>query len=193
MFDELIAHLTNISVLQNSAQTWLEGFSISSAVMMILACFSIVGLVDKVRGNKRGYGEKFDEGFAAMGPLALAVVGIVALSPVLLVVLQPLVTPLYNAIGASPAMFPSLLALDMGGYALAMQIGWSRYSTRPLFWPSRSIHDGNNYLLHHSLCPYDDAQRRPSLASTRYSYWHYHITYRLFGWWICHADDQYAA
>ena len=125
MFDELISHLTDFSMLQSSLQAWLDAFSISSAVMMILACFSVCGLVDKVRGNKKGYGDKFDEGFAAMGPLALAVVGIVALSPVLLIVLQPLVTPIYNAIGASPAMFPSLLALDMGGYALATQMAGS--------------------------------------------------------------------
>jgi ethanolamine transporter len=58
-----------------------------------------------------------------MGDLALAIVGIITVSPVLLRVLSPLVTPLYRMIGASPAMFPaSLLALDMGGYAMAAQM-----------------------------------------------------------------------
>ncbi len=122
MFSELISSITDISVFTTSFTEWLQGLSVSSVVMMILAVFSVVGLVDKLRGNKMGYGEKFDEGFMAMGPLALAVVGIVSLSPVLLVLLGPIVTPLYTAIGASPAMFGSFLALDMGGYALATQL-----------------------------------------------------------------------
>ncbi|MFR8331799.1 MAG: ethanolamine utilization protein EutH [Oscillospiraceae bacterium] len=28
----------------------------------------VVGAVDKIRGNRKGYGAAFDEGFHAMGP-----------------------------------------------------------------------------------------------------------------------------
>ncbi len=91
--------------------------------MTILAVFMMVGLFDKLRGNKLGYGERFDAGFHAMGDLALSVVGIVAISPVLLKIFLPFVSPVFNAIGASPAMFSGpLLALDMGGYAISMQM-----------------------------------------------------------------------
>jgi ethanolamine transporter len=113
----------NIGIFAGSLSDYVKNLSVSGAVMTILAVFMLVGLFDKLRGNKHGYGERFDAGFHAMGDLALAVVGIIAISPVLLRVLSPLVTPLYRLLGASPAMFPaSLLALDMGGYALAVQM-----------------------------------------------------------------------
>lgn len=123
MFSELMENVTNWQVFTGSVTEFFTTLSISKVVMSIIVVFMLVGLVDKIRGNKLGYGEKFDEGFQAMGSLALAVVGLVSLSPVLLLVLAPIVTPLYNLIGASPAMFPSsFLALDMGGYALATQL-----------------------------------------------------------------------
>ncbi len=123
MFNELMESLTNVSVFTDSLSDFVKNLSVSSVVMTILALFMLVGLWDKLRGNKRGYGERFDAGFHAMGDLALAVVGIIAISPVLLKLLLPLVSPIYRLIGASPAMFPSsILALDMGGYAMSMQM-----------------------------------------------------------------------
>lgn len=123
MFQDLLNNLTNWQAFTGSVSDYFANLSVSSIVMTILAVFSVIGLIDKLRGNKGGYGEKFDEGFGAMGPLALSVVGIVSLSPVLLLLLGPIITPLYGLLGASPAMFPSsFLALDMGGYALATQL-----------------------------------------------------------------------
>ena len=123
MFQELMESVTNIGTLQNSLADYVKNFSVSSAIITILAIFMLVGVVDKLRGNKHGYGERFDAGFQAMGDLALAIVGIIAISPVLLKLLAPIVTPFFRLLGASPAMFPgSLLALDMGGYAMAMQM-----------------------------------------------------------------------
>ncbi|MDL2261259.1 ethanolamine utilization protein EutH [Methanimicrococcus sp. OttesenSCG-928-J09] len=122
MFNELFECITN-DVFPSSLSSYITGLSISSIVMSILAVFMILGAYDKLNGNKRGYGAEFDKGFQAMGDLALAIVGIVSLSPVLLLILSPLVTPLYNLIGASPAMFAgSLLSLDMGGYAMSIQM-----------------------------------------------------------------------
>ena len=123
MFSELMESVTNVEIFSGSVLDYLRDMSVSSVVMSILTVFMLVGLIDKLRGNKRGYGERFDAGFHAMGDLALAVVGIIAVSPVLLRLLSPLVEPLFKLIGASPAMFPgSLLALDMGGYAMSMQM-----------------------------------------------------------------------
>ena len=51
----------------------------------------------------------------AMGSLALAMIGIICLAPVLANLLRPVVVPLYQALGADPAMFAgTLLANDMG-------------------------------------------------------------------------------
>ena len=70
-----------------------------------------------------GSGAQFEEGFMAMGALALAMVGIMALAPVLANMLQGVLTPVYTALGASPAMFAgTLLAIDMGGFPLAKSL-----------------------------------------------------------------------
>lgn len=70
-----------------------------------------------------GAGKQFEEGFMAMGALALAMVGVMALAPVLANLLGAIVTPIYTALGANPAMFATtLLAIDMGGFPLAKQL-----------------------------------------------------------------------
>lgn len=96
---------------------------INEIIMFIMVIFMVLGAVDKIIGNKFGLGEKFEEGFMAMGALTLAMVGVVSLAPVLAKVLQPVVVPVFKALGADPSMFATtLLACDMGGYPLAKQM-----------------------------------------------------------------------
>ena len=123
MFDELVANVTNVGVFTDSIVEFFSNLSINMVIVFIMMVFMIVGAIDKIRGNKLGYGQQFDEGFNAMGPLAIAMVGVVALAPVLRIILQPIIAPVYQFFGASPAMFATtLLACDMGGYPLAMQL-----------------------------------------------------------------------
>ncbi len=97
--------------------------SINEIIIYIMVVFMVIGAVDKILGNKFGYGEKFEEGIMAMGALTVAMVGIISLAPVLANVLKPIVVPLYKALGADPSMFATtLLACDMGGYQLAQQL-----------------------------------------------------------------------
>lgn len=97
--------------------------SINDIILYIMVGFMVLGAVDKILGNRWGYGEKFEEGFMAMGALALAMIGVICLAPVLNVVLTPMLAPVYNTLGADPAMFAgTLLANDMGGYPLAQQM-----------------------------------------------------------------------
>ena len=85
--------------------------------------FMIVGAIDRIRGNKLGYGEKFEDGFNAIGGLAIAMAGVYAAAPVLSMVLGPIISPIYTAIGADASMFATtILACDMGGYPLAMEL-----------------------------------------------------------------------
>ena len=94
---------------------------INKVILIIMAGFMTIGAIDKIFGNKWGYGEAFDEGFKAIGPLALALVGMLSLSPVIAEVLKPIIVPIYEFRGADPSMFAStVLAYDMGGYDLAM-------------------------------------------------------------------------
>lgn len=112
-----------MSVFTESISAWVSGLSINSVIMMIMMIFMLVGAVDKIMGNKFGYGEEFEAGFNAIGPLALSMAGVVAAAPVLAQVLGPIITPIYTIVGADPAMFATtLLACDMGGYPLAMEL-----------------------------------------------------------------------
>lgn len=123
MFNELIDNITNVGVFTESIKEWVSGISINSVIIFIMMIFMIVGAIDKIRGNKKGYGEQFDEGFNAMGPLAIAMAGVVAAAPVLAIILKPIIVPIYTLLGADPSMFATtLLACDMGGYPLAMQL-----------------------------------------------------------------------
>jgi ethanolamine transporter len=96
---------------------------VNEIIVFVMMCFMVLGAIDRILGNKFGLGEEFENGFNAMGPLALAMVGVVSLAPVLAWLLQPIIVPLYTAVGADPAMFATtLLANDMGGYPLALQM-----------------------------------------------------------------------
>lgn len=123
MFQELIDKITDFSVFTSSMSDWIGNLSVNSVILLIMMFFMIVGAVDRIRGNKLGYGEQFEEGFNAMGALAVAMAGVVAAAPVLAIILKPIIVPIYSALGADASMFATtLLANDMGGYPLAMQL-----------------------------------------------------------------------
>ena len=97
--------------------------SFHEILIAVMAGFAVLGAIDRIFGNRWGLGKEFEEGILAMGSLALAMVGIVSLAPVLATVLKPVVVPIYGFLGADPAMFAgTILASDMGGGALAMQM-----------------------------------------------------------------------
>lgn len=123
MFSELMDNLTNTAVFTSSVADWVGNISVNKVIIMVMMIFMIVGAIDKIRGNKLGYGEQFEEGFNAMGPLAIAMAGVVAAAPVLAIILKPIIVPIYQLVGADASMFATtLLACDMGGYPLAMQL-----------------------------------------------------------------------
>ncbi|MCG1012344.1 ethanolamine utilization protein EutH [Tepidanaerobacter sp. GT38] len=99
---------------------------IHSIILYIMLAGSIIGGIDRLFGNKLGLGEKFEEGFNAMGPIALAIVGIVSLAPVLANLVKPIVSPILKIFGADPAMAAAIIANDMGGYSLAIALAESR-------------------------------------------------------------------
>ncbi|MDR3362216.1 MAG: ethanolamine utilization protein EutH [Desulfovibrio sp.] len=115
---------------------------INSVIMWIMMLFMIIAALDRIfdqfGGGEsvlgkiglgsvgraiEGAGKQFEEGFMAMGALALAMVGVMALAPVLAKLLGTIITPVYTALGANPAMFATtLLAIDMGGFPLAKEL-----------------------------------------------------------------------
>ncbi|WP_037986117.1 ethanolamine utilization protein EutH [Thalassobacillus devorans] len=96
---------------------------INDIIILIVIAFLCIGAIDKIFGNRFGLGERFSEGFMAMGSLTLAMVGIISLAPVIANLLTPVVAPVYGLIGADPATFANtILAIDMGGYSLATEM-----------------------------------------------------------------------
>jgi len=97
--------------------------SFHEILIAVMAGFALLGAVDRIFGNRWGLGREFEEGILAMGPLAMAMVGIVSLAPVLARFLKPVVVPIFGFLGADPAMFAgTILACDMGGGALALEM-----------------------------------------------------------------------
>jgi ethanolamine transporter len=96
---------------------------INDIIVYIMVFFLCLGAIDKCIGNRMGLGQKFSEGFMAMGTLTMSMVGIISIAPVLSGFLIPVITPIYALMGADPSSFANtLLALDMGGYALAKEM-----------------------------------------------------------------------
>lgn len=92
-------------------------------IIWIMAVFAVLGALDRIFGNRFGIGKEFEEGILAMGSLAIAMIGVITLAPVLAAVLKPVIVPVYEFLGADPAMFAgTILACDMGGGALAQEL-----------------------------------------------------------------------
>lgn len=94
----------------------------SRILMMFIAAGALLGGADKILGNRFGLGQKFDDGFLLMGPMALSMTGIICIVPLLSAWLGGIIRPILSAVGIDPAMFGCVLAIDMGGYQLAMDL-----------------------------------------------------------------------
>ncbi len=91
-------------------------------LMIVMAAGAVLGGVDRILGNRFGLGGQFEKGFMLLGPMALSMAGIICLAPVLADALGRVIVPFYQLIGVDPAMFGTLLAIDMGGYQLAREL-----------------------------------------------------------------------
>lgn len=96
--------------------------NLNMILMFFIAVGAVLGGADKLLGNRFGLGQKFDDGFLLMGSMALSMTGIICLAPLLSSLLGGVICPVFSAVGIDPAMFGSVLAIDMGGYQLAMEL-----------------------------------------------------------------------
>jgi Ethanolamine utilization protein len=74
-------------------------------MLYIMLFFSLIAGIDKLLGNKKGLGEKFDQGFLAMGSLALTIIGIYSLSPLIAKLIVPILLPLSEFLHLDPSVF----------------------------------------------------------------------------------------
>ena len=97
--------------------------SVNDIILYLMTAFMVLGALDRIFGNRFGLGQEFENGIMTFGSLALSMLGIICLGPVLANILRPVVVPVFEFLGADPGMFPgSILACDMGGAALAMEM-----------------------------------------------------------------------
>ena len=91
---------------------------------VVILIFSLLGLLDRIIGNKFGLGAEFARGFAMFGVQALSSLGILILAPALGVMLLPVFEGFYGLFGIDPSVIPaSIFANDMGGTTLALALG----------------------------------------------------------------------
>ena len=96
-------------------------------IIYLMTVFMVIGAIDRILGNRLGLGQEFENGVMTFGTLALSMLGIISLAPVLAGVLRPVVVPVFRLLGADPGMFPgAILACDMGGAALSLELAESR-------------------------------------------------------------------
>ena len=98
-------------------------------ISIVLAVFSAVSAVDYLIGNRFGLGKEFEKAFSLMGLMVLTMLGMLMLAPLIAVLLKPLLAPLAGSAWFEPSVIAGLLlASDMGGAPLAMEIAGSEAS-----------------------------------------------------------------
>ena len=65
-------------------------------IMWIMAVGAVLGGVDRIAGNRFGFGKRFEEGFMLLGPTALSMSGIICLTPLLSRFLRFALVPIWN-------------------------------------------------------------------------------------------------
>lgn len=95
---------------------------VNTVIMWIMAVAAVIGGLDRICGNHLGLGKRFEEGFLLLGATALSMAGIICLTPLLSGFLKAAVVPLWNLSGLDPGILGGILAIDMGGYQLSMEL-----------------------------------------------------------------------
>lgn len=88
-------------------------------VYIIMAC-AIAGAFASIKNPEEGLGKEFMSGIHAVGHIFVPAAGIMASIPYLTWFISKFIGPIFNSIGADPAIAATtILASDMGGYQLA--------------------------------------------------------------------------
>lgn len=90
---------------------------------IIFFVFAVIGAVDYVFNNKFKLGEEFKRGFMLYGSMSLSMIGMLVLAPAIGNAMRPALSFIKDTFRIDPSVIPaSLLANDMGGADLAMQL-----------------------------------------------------------------------
>lgn len=107
----------------DSVVQFANNLTVNTVVLSIMMIFMAVGAIDRIRGNKLGYGREFEKGFELIGPLALVIAAVIAVAPMLTKIIFVIFNPLFTLMGIDVSTLPAVvLGPDMGGYYLAIEL-----------------------------------------------------------------------
>lgn len=100
----------------------------SVVVYIIMAC-AVIGALASIIKEDSELGNQFLEGINSIGAIFLPVAGIMAAAPFITKFVSTIFGPLFQAVGADPAMAATtFIAVDMGGYQLAEALASTKES-----------------------------------------------------------------
>ena len=95
-------------------------------IYIIMVC-AVLGAFASIKNQETGLGAEFVSGLHSIGPIFIPVAGIMASIPYLSIFVSSVFGPIFESIGADPAIAATtLIAIDMGGYQLADALAQSR-------------------------------------------------------------------
>ncbi|KAA8707750.1 ethanolamine utilization protein EutH [Helicobacter canis] len=91
------------------------------ALYVVLAC-GVIGCVASIIARESALAQAYMNGLYAIGHIFVAIAGIFASIPYIVSLVESIVSPLYSLAHIDPSLaITSILAIDMGGYQVAMQ------------------------------------------------------------------------
>lgn len=91
-------------------------------LMYVFGSFALLGGLDRILGNRFGFGAAFEQGLSLLGPLAASMAGMMILAPWLAEMIARTLSPFYRLLGLDPSLLGSVLAIDMGGFQIAKDL-----------------------------------------------------------------------
>lgn len=90
---------------------------------IIMLVFSMLGVIDRIIGNRFGLGKEFEKCFNLLGVMALTMIGMIVISPLLAEFMRPFFNIFSDVFHLDPSIIPaSLFANDMGGAPLSVEV-----------------------------------------------------------------------
>jgi len=80
----------------------------NQVIMYCITLGALLGGVDRILGNRFGFGKQFEQGFLLLGPMALSMAGITCLAPLLADFSMSFLAPALGLLGIDPGICGSI-------------------------------------------------------------------------------------
>jgi len=89
---------------------------------LFFAFFALLGVIDKLIGDRFRLGSAFEKGLMTAGPLILSMAGMIVLSPVLAQGVSSALGPVCQALGMDTSVLAGFFPVDAGGATMAYEL-----------------------------------------------------------------------